>query len=98
MITNEKLKKLLNASPAPRITPEYINERIIKTDFKRFSDTVTICTLTLDNGYSVRGESACVNPENYKEEIGQKIAYDAAYNKLWPLYGFLLAESQKLAT
>jgi Phage protein (N4 Gp49/phage Sf6 gene 66) family len=57
---------------------------------------VTIGSITLDNGYSVRGESACVNPENYNQQIGEKIAYDNAFRQLWPLFGFLLAEKNKL--
>ena len=50
----------------------------------------------LDNGFSVSGESACVNPENYNQQIGEKIAFDNAFRQLWPLFGFLLAEKYKL--
>lgn len=56
------------------------------------SGTVTLCQITLDNGFSVRGESACVNPANYNREIGEKISFDNAFRQLWPLFGFLLAE------
>ena len=73
-ISNERLDELLAASPAERVTPDYIKSRIAKTEFTRFSDTVTICSITLDNGFSVRGESACVNVENYNQEIGEKIS------------------------
>ena len=37
-----------------------------------------------------------MNPENYNEEIGNKIAYDNAFRQLWPLFGFLLAEKNRL--
>lgn len=97
MITDEQEQELLAASPAPRVTVESMQSRIISTTFTRMDETVTICNLKLDNGYSVRGESACVNPENYNQAIGEKIAYDAAFNKLWPLFGFLLAEQQHIA-
>lgn len=96
VISNEKLEELLAASPAERVTPDYIKSRITDTTFTRFTDTVTICNLKLDNGYSVRGESACVNAENYNQQIGEKVAYDQAFSKLWPLFGFLLAEKNKL--
>ena len=92
MLTNDEVQEKLAASPAPRVTAEYMQSRIKETTFTRFSETVTICNIELDNGYSVRGESACVSPENYRQDIGEKIAYDAAFNKLWPLFGFLLAE------
>ena len=92
MLTDAQVQEKLTASPAPRVTAEYMQSRITETTFTRFTDTVTICNIRLDNGYSVRGESACVSPANYNQEIGEKIAYDAAFNKLWPLFGFLLAE------
>lgn len=54
--------------------------------------SVTLCTITLDNDYHVIGESACVSIENFDYEIGKALAYKAAIAKLWPLFGFLLAE------
>lgn len=94
MLKDNELIEALAKSPAPRITKDFMEGRIKETSFTRFSETVTICQITLDNGYSVRGESACVNPENYNQEIGERIAFDNAFNKLWPLFGFFLAESQ----
>ena len=94
MLNDKELEEKLEASPAPRVTKEHIESRIKETKCAKFSGTVTLCQITLDNGYSVRGESACVNPENYNQEIGEKIAYDNAFSKLWPLFGFLLAEDQ----
>ncbi len=96
LITSEKLDELLAASPAERVTPEYMKSRITSTDFTRIGDTVTHCRIVLDNGFSVSGESACVNIENYNKDIGEKIAYDNAFRQLWPLFGFLLAEKNKL--
>ncbi|MEW4568018.1 Gp49 family protein [Tautonia sp. JC769] len=96
IISDEKLNELLAASPAERVTKEYMESRIAKTDFHCLGETVTICSITLDNGYSVRGESACVKPENYNQQIGEKIAFDNAFRQLWPLFGFLLAEKNKL--
>lgn len=98
LITNDKLDELLAASPAERVTKEYMESRIAASEFTKLASTVTICNLTLDNGYSVRGESACVNPENYNQQIGEKIAYDNAFRQLWALFGFLLAEKNKLNT
>ena len=58
---------------------------------------LTICILTLENGFTVTGESACASPENFDKLIGQKIAYENARNKIWQLEGYLLKEklSQK---
>ena len=54
--------------------------------------TLTFCILTLENGFTVTGESACASPENFDAEIGKKIAYDNAREKIWLLEGYLLKE------
>lgn len=54
--------------------------------------TTTICNLKLKNGYSVQGMSACVDPANYRENVGEFYSRKAAIEKLWPLAGFALAE------
>ncbi|MBL3524136.1 DUF2829 domain-containing protein [Serratia plymuthica] len=78
---------------APRITPEHI-ERLQKVgQYHRFSGTtVIICCITLENGFTVTGESACASPENFNEEIGRKIALQDAVRKIWALEGYLLRQ------
>lgn len=93
LITSERADEILENSPAPRVTKEYIEGRIADVNFYRIEPTVTVCSIVLDNGYSVRGESACVNLENYNQELGERFSYNVAFAKLWPLFGFLLAES-----
>lgn len=93
LINEKELNEKLEVSPEVRVTADYMKSRIKETRFERFAPTVTICQITLDNGFSVRGESACVKVENYNKEIGEKIAYDNAFDKLWTHFGFLLAES-----
>ena len=51
---------------------------------------LTFCVLTLRNGFTVTGESACASPENFDAEIGRKIARANAVNKVWPLMGYAL--------
>lgn len=52
----------------------------------------TICNLYLENGFTVRGESSCVDPENFDKEIGERIAKERAVDKVWELEGYLLQE------
>lgn len=52
----------------------------------------TICQLTLQNGFTVLGFSACVDPKNFDKEIGQNIAKDNALDKVWDLEGYLLQQ------
>jgi hypothetical protein len=51
---------------------------------------LTFCVLVLRNGFTVTGESACVSLENYDAEIGRKIAFENAKQKIWPLMGYEL--------
>jgi hypothetical protein len=48
--------------------------------------------LTLKNGFTIDGKSACVSKENFNQEIGNKIARDNAREKIWELEGYLLKE------
>lgn len=78
---------------APRVTPERIEEVIAHEDYHVFpGTTVTVCCLTLLNGFNVVGESACASPENFNAELGRKIARQNAVNKIWPLEGYLLKQ------
>ena len=53
---------------------------------------LTFCVLVLRNGFTVHGVSACASPENYNEEIGQRIARENAEREIWPLLGFRLRD------
>lgn len=92
-LSADRLKEKLANSPAPKITRSDIEARIANIEFTAI-DLTTICTLTFDNGFTVRGEGSCVNPENYDVEIGQHFAYEDAIKKSWPFFGWNLAESQ----
>lgn len=52
----------------------------------------TICQLTLANGFTVEGQSACVCAANYNQALGEKYAYDDAVENVWKFEGYLLAE------
>ncbi len=76
---------------APRITPTDIAAKISKVDYFRLG-VLTICVLTLQNGFTVTGESACASPENYNQALGEQYAYDDAFRHVWPLEGYLLKQ------
>lgn len=78
---------------APRVTPERIDAVCVSAEYHVFPKTqLTICCLTLANGFTVTGESACASPENFNAELGQKIAYGHARDKVWALEGYLLRD------
>jgi len=74
-----------------KLTHEDIKLKIV--GIKYFMDgTLTICVLTLKNGFKVTGESACIDEANYDEKIGREIAYNNAEEKIWQLEGYLIKE------
>jgi hypothetical protein len=76
---------------APRLNPQHIDDTIVAEAYYVFpGTTLTVCALTLRNGFQVTGESAAASPENFDEAIGRKIARDNARNKIWALEGYLL--------
>jgi len=78
---------------APRLTPSLIDDTIQSEQYHVFpGTTMTVCALTLRNGYIVTGESAAASPANFDQAIGRKIARDNARNKIWALEGYLLRE------
>ncbi|HZF28720.1 MAG TPA: Gp49 family protein [Gammaproteobacteria bacterium] len=78
---------------AARLTPQQIDATIAAEQYHVFEGTtLTVCVLTLRNGFTVTGESAAVSPANFDEELGRKIARGHARDKIWQLEGYLLRE------
>lgn len=76
---------------APRLTPAHIDAQIADEAYYVFpGTTLTVCALTLRNGFIVTGESAAASAANFDAEIGKKIARDNARNKIWALEGYIL--------
>lgn len=92
-LAGDALDKAIADQPYEKVTKDSIEAKIAKVDYIVLPDsTVTLCNITLKNGYSVRGESACVDPRNFNLDIGKGLAYKQAFDKIWPLEGYLLAE------
>lgn len=79
-----------------KVTPEALAKLADSghTEYNHLAGTLTHCQITLPCGFSVTGESACVDPAMYDEAIGREIARAEAVNKLWPLEGYLLANDR----
>ena len=75
------------------VTNQSIDNRIDTVSYYRLpGTTVTICQIKMVNGFTVLGESACVNPADFDQEKGEQYAHENAREKLWPLEGCLAAE------
>lgn len=76
-----------------RISKEDIESVIAKEEYHIFPDSqVTVCCLTLKNGFNTIGESACVDPENFNKELGEQIARGKAFQEIWKLEAYLLKQ------
>ncbi|MBR6079917.1 MAG: hypothetical protein IKP60_07160 [Treponema sp.] len=76
-----------------KLTKEDILAAVKKEDYTVLNDgRTTICQLTLQNGFTVVGFSACVDPKNFDKELGQNIAKNNALEKVWGLEGYLLRQ------
>lgn len=76
-----------------RVTVESINEKIKGiTTYQLPDTTITIAVITMENGFTVTGESACADPANFDADVGKEMAVNNAYDKIWALEGYLLKD------
>ncbi len=54
--------------------------------------TLTVCVLSLKNGFTIIGKSAPADARNFDPVLGQKLAYEDAVRQVWPLMGYALRE------
>lgn len=78
---------------APRVTPERIQEVQVQREYAVFAgSTLTVCVITLRNGFTVVGKSACASLENFNKDLGERIARADAERQIWALEGYALRE------
>lgn len=81
---------------ATTVTKEQVQEIMGKSEFevihKVFGKQCIVIAL-LPNGFTVVGESACVDPANYVESVGEEIAKKRIENRIWELEGYKLQNS-----
>ena len=61
-------------------------EIIVNTIFEK----CTLVAVKLSNGFILVESSACVDKDNYNEELGKNICIERIKNKLWELEGYKL--------
>jgi hypothetical protein len=55
-ISKNEAEALIAASVGPRVTLDHIKSRVAHVNYSRPMGTLTICVLTLLNGFNVTGE------------------------------------------
>jgi hypothetical protein len=77
----------------PKVTKEDVEAAIERVEYVVLPDgRTTIALCFLDNGFTVRGESACVVLAEFDAELGQRYALEDAKSQVWRFLGFRLAD------
>lgn len=82
-------------------TPLYVKKAHIinlleqseKVIFHRIFGKLTIVIVKLPNGFTLVGQSGCVDPENYDEKIGEECAMEEITHQLWAFEGYTLQQN-----
>lgn len=91
-LTLEQAKETVATKKLPRITEESITARISDVIYIVYNQ-LTICVITMQNGFMVHGVSAPASVGNYDAEVGKRYAYENAFRQLWQLEGYLLRDA-----
>lgn len=78
-------------SIGPKMVEDFIKEKHIST----IGDKTTLVRVVLKNGFEIIESSACVDKDNYNEEIGAECCMKKIKDKIWMLLGFLLQTAYK---
>lgn len=74
------------------VTQDHINDILSKSEFRvgTVFDKATVLHVKLPNGFVLTAESACVDPENYDQQLGKALCEKKIVDKLWELEGYVL--------
>ena len=91
---HEEVSKMMEelGCTGEHISASGIQERIEEVDFQ----TVTLagnkfmyCGIRLKGGFVVTGKpAACIDPDNWRDEIGRKVSFDNAFAEIWRLEAY----------
>lgn len=74
-----------------KVTIEQIEGSIVREQYYVFPNTtVTVCALTVRDGFTATGKSACADPDNFDAELGKRYARERAIDELWSHFGSVL--------
>lgn len=76
-----------------KVTKKQIDDILDKAEFHiehRIFGKQCIIVASLENGFTIVGESACVEASNYEETIGVELAMERIRERLWELEGYRL--------
>lgn len=79
---------------ATRVTLDSMLEKVVSKEFINppSAPLMTICVITLQNGFVLVGKTAPADPENFNAYLGRKFSEEDAMRQMWPLEGYLMRE------
>lgn len=81
-----------------QITKDYLESEIVHEHYWHVPGTMlTVCVLVGKNNVEALGESSCVDPTRYSEQVGKERARAKAFDKLWEYYGVIHKAEQAKA-
>jgi hypothetical protein len=90
-VSLEEAKAIVETKVAPRVTVESIKAKISRADYYRH-EHLTICVLTMANGFFVVGKAAPASAANFDAAVGERYAYEDAFRQIWHFEGYALRE------
>lgn len=81
---------ILDDKEGNKITDKDLDNFIVKGISVKLGEKTAVVLDTTITGFDTIGTSACVDPNNYIQEIGDKIAREEIRNKMWGHLGFIL--------
>jgi hypothetical protein len=76
-----------------KVTIEQIETKIKDETYLVLPDgRTTLCILTLENGFTIKGGSSCVDSEEFDLMLGRAYSREDAVKQIWAFEGYLLAE------
>jgi len=74
-----------------KVTQQQVMDEVQRSTYTILPDGITtICQITMKNGYTVIGKSACADPDEFNKSEGEKWAWTDALRQIWPLLGYVL--------
>lgn len=93
---HEEVTKMMKdlGCTAKAVTKELIESRIEQVDYQTVQiagQKMMFCGIRLKGGFVAVGKPAvCISPENWRDEIGQKVSFDNTFSEIWKLEAYRL--------
>ena len=92
---HEKIAEMMEqlGCTGDHITASGIKDKIENIDFQIVhlcGSKFMYCGIRMIGGFVVTGKpAACIDPDNWRDAIGEKVSFDNAFSEIWQLEAYL---------